>query len=144
VADCVEGGVCGPNPTKRVLKASNEWPACTLFLAVAITAYIYLKFYHWANNGGNYPDGFYNSMIDDKDGHLPSPLIMFTCTALHHALLEWQKNKGVPLKACKSMLEADRPDCSNYFNYKNDGGKNASCCAAMGRKLSTLPGVADT
>jgi hypothetical protein len=74
-------------------------------------------------------------MIDDKDGHIPSPLIMFTCTVLHHALLEWQKNKGVHPKASKSKLKADRPDRSNYFNCKNDGGKITSCCAVMGRKL---------
>jgi len=91
-----------------------------------------------------YADGFYNSMINDKDGHIPSPLIMFTCTALHHALLEWQKNKGVHPKASKSKLKADRPDRSNYFNHKNDGGKIASCCAETGRKLLTSPGVADT
>jgi len=83
-------------------------------------------------------------MIDDKDSHIPLPLIMFTCTALRHAVLEWEKNKGVHPKASKSKLKEDRPDCSNYFNYKNDGGKNASCCAAMGRKVLTLPGVADT
>jgi hypothetical protein len=70
-------------------------------------------------------------MIDDKDGHIPSPLIMLTCTALRHALLEWQKNKGVHPKASKSKLKADRPDCSNYFNEKNDSGKNASCCGAQ-------------
>ena len=83
-------------------------------------------------------------MINDKDGHIPSPLIMFTCTALRHALLEWQRNKGAHLKASKSKLKADRVDPSNYFNYKNDGGKNASCSAAIGRKLLTSPGFADT
>jgi len=83
-------------------------------------------------------------MIDDKDGHIPSPLIMFTCTALRHALREWQKNKGVHPKASKSKLNADRPDRSNYFNCKNDSGKIASCCAVTGRKLLTLPGIADT
>jgi len=83
-------------------------------------------------------------MINDKDCHIPSPLIMFTCTALRHALLEWQKNKGVYPKASNSKLKADRPDRSNYFNYKNDSGNNASCCAATGRKLLTSPGVADT
>jgi len=114
------------------------------FLAEAIPQFIYTTFYHWANNRGKYADGFYNSMIDDKDGHIPSPLIMFTCTAMCHALLEWQKNKGVHPKASKSKLNADRPDRSNYFNYKNEGDENASCCAAMGRKLFTSPGVADT
>jgi hypothetical protein len=83
-------------------------------------------------------------MIDDKDCHIPSPLVMFTCTALRHTLLKWQKNKGVHLKASKSMLKADRPDRSNYFNCKNDGGEIVSCCAVMGRKLLTSPGVADT
>jgi len=67
-------------------------------------------------------------MINDKDGHIPSPLIMFPCTALRHALLEWQKNKGVHPKVFKSKLKVERHDCSNYFNHKNDGGKNASCC----------------
>jgi len=83
-------------------------------------------------------------MIDDKDGHIPSPLIMCTCTALRHALLEWQKNKGVHLKAFKSKRKADRPDCSNYFICKNEGGKIVSCCTVTGRKLLTLPGMADT
>ena len=89
---------------------------------------MYIKFYYWANNPGKYADGFYNSMLNDKDGHIASPLIMFTCTALRHALLEWQKNKAVHPKASKSMLKADRPDRSNNFNHKNDGGKNASYC----------------
>jgi len=83
-------------------------------------------------------------MINDKDGHILSPLIMFTCTASRHALLEWQTNKGVYPKASKLKLKADRPDCSNYFNHKNDIDKIASCCAVMGRKLLTSPGVADT
>jgi hypothetical protein len=66
-------------------------------------------------------------MIDNKDGHIPSPLIMFTRTALRHALLEWQKNKGVQPKASKSKLNANRPDRSNYFNCKNEVGK-IECC----------------
>jgi len=83
-------------------------------------------------------------MINDKDGHIPSPLIMFTCTTLRHALLEWQKNKGVHAKTSKSKLKADRPDRSNYFNHKTDGGKIAFCCAVTGRKLLTSPCVANT
>jgi len=83
-------------------------------------------------------------MIDNNDSHIPSPLIMFTCTALCHALLEWQKNKGVHPKAPKSKLKADRPDRSNYFNCKNDGGRIVSCCGVTGRKLLTSPGVVDT
>jgi hypothetical protein len=114
------------------------------FLAEALLVCIYIKSYHWANNRGKYADGFYNSIIDDKEGHIPSPLIMFTCIALRHALLEWQKNKSVHPKASKSKLKVDRPYRSNYYNYKNDGGKIASCCAATGRKLLTSPGIADT
>jgi len=96
------------------------------------------------NNRSKHADGFYISMINDKDGHIRSPLIMFTFTTLRHALMEWQKNKGVYLNASKSKLKADTPDRSNYFNHKNDGGKIASCCAVTGRKLLTSPGVADT
>ena len=114
------------------------------FLAKAIPQFIYIKFYHWVNNHGKYADGFYNSMIDNKDGHVPSPLIMFTCATLRHALLEWQKNNGVHPKASKSKLKADRPDCPNYLKYKNDNGDNISCCTATGHKLLTSPGVADT
>jgi len=105
---------------------------------------MYNRLYHRANNRGKYADGFYNSMINDKDGNIPSPLIMFTCTALRHALLEWQKNKGVHPKASESKVKADRPDRSDYFNQKNDGGKIASCCTVTGHKLLTSPGVADT
>jgi len=113
------------------------------FLVETILQFIYIKFYHQANICGKYADGFYNSMIDSKDGHIPSPLSMVTCTALHYALVEWQKNKGVHPKTSKSKLTEDRPDCSNSINYKNDGGKNASSGAAMGRKLLTSPGIAD-
>jgi len=91
-----------------------------------------------------YADGFYNSMIDDKDGHIPSPLIMFTCTLLRHAPLEWQRKKGVYPKPSKTNLKADRPDHSNYFNYNNDAGKIASSCTVTGRKLLTSHGIADT
>jgi len=30
VAECVEGGVHGPNPMQRESKAANKWPASTL------------------------------------------------------------------------------------------------------------------
>ena len=83
-------------------------------------------------------------MIDEKDGHIPLPLIMFTSTALRHALLERQTNKSVPIKASNLKLKMNRPVRLNYFNYKNNSGKNPSCCAAMGHKLLTSPRVADT
>jgi hypothetical protein len=83
-------------------------------------------------------------MIRGKDCHIPLPLIMFICTALRHALLEWEKNKGVHPKAFKSNLNADSSDCLKYFNYKNEGGKIVFYCAATGRKLGTSPGISHT
>jgi len=113
-------------------------------LPEAISQCIYIEFYHRADNHSKDADRFHNSMTDNKDGCIPSPLIMFTCTALCHALLEWQKYKGVHPQASKSKLKGDRPNHSNYFNYKIAGGKNTSCGAAMGCKLLSLPGIADT
>jgi hypothetical protein len=63
-------------------------------LAEAILQIIYMKFHHQANNRCKFADGFCDSMIDNKDGHIPLPLIMFTCAALHHALLELQRLKA--------------------------------------------------
>jgi hypothetical protein len=83
-------------------------------------------------------------MNNDKDRDIPWQLIMFRCTALRHALLAWQKNKGVNPKASKSKLKPPRPDCSNYINHNNDSGKITSSCAVTGRRLFTSPFVADT
>jgi len=58
------------------------------FLAEAILGFIYITLYHLANNRGKYAERFYNSMIDNKEGHIPLPQIMLTFTALRHALLE--------------------------------------------------------
>jgi hypothetical protein len=109
-----------------------------------ILQFIYIKFYPQANNRSKYADRFYNSIIDDKNGHIYSPINMFTCTAFLRALLQWQKNQGVHPQASKSMLTADRPDRLNYFNYKNVSSTIASCCTATGHRLITLPGFADT
>jgi hypothetical protein len=68
---------------------------------------------------------------------------MFPCTTLRHAPLVWQNTKGVHPKASKSTLKVNRPDRSKYFNYNNDGGKNAFCCAATGHKMLTWLGDAD-
>jgi len=114
------------------------------FLGETMPWCIYIKLHCRVYNRGKYADGFSNSMIDDKNSYIPSPLIMFTCTTLRHAPLVWQKNNGFHLKASKSKLKADRPEPSKYFNYKNDCGKNASCCATTGCKLLVLLGGADT
>jgi hypothetical protein len=110
----------------------------------ALRGIINIKYYHRAKNCGKYADGFYYFMIDIMDSHIPSPLILFTCTELRHVSLELQRNKGDHLEDSKSKLNADRPDRSNYFNYKNNRGRNPSCCTAMHRKLITSPGVAVT
>jgi hypothetical protein len=85
---------------------------------------IYIKFFHRANNRGKYADGFYNFMISDTDGSIPAPLLIFTCTALRHALLEWKRNGGAAPKVKKSKLDPPvKQDPSKFFNYKNDGGR---------------------
>jgi len=113
------------------------------FQAEVILPTIDFKFHYQANNRSNNADGFYHSIINDKDGSIPLPLIMFAWTAFCHTLVEWQTNKRIHLKASKSTLKADRPDHANCFNYKNDGGKITSCCIVTGDKLLTSPGVAD-
>jgi len=87
VAECVEGGLRCPNPTQKLSKAANKWPAFTLHLAEAILGYIYMKFYRPANNPSKDADGISNSLIDDRDVHIRFPLIMFTCTTSRHAFL---------------------------------------------------------
>jgi hypothetical protein len=75
------------------------------FLATGIPGFSYIKFYHQTNNPGKYADGLNNSMINNKDEYIPSPLIIYTCTVLRPVLLEWQKKKRVHLKASKSKLK---------------------------------------
>jgi hypothetical protein len=82
-----------------MLLTHGQRPLC--FMPEAIAGYIYIKLYHRVNNRGQYADGFYNCIFGDNNGHILLPLIMFTCTELSHALLEWQKNKSVHPKASK-------------------------------------------
>jgi len=126
----------------RKLLTNGQCPP--YFLPEALLQLISIKFLHWTNNRGKYGDGFDNSIVDNKDHHLPSTLIMFTCTALRHALLQCQKSKGVHPRGSKSKLEAGRPDRSNNFNYNNNSAINVFCTAATGCKLFTWPGVAAT
>jgi len=63
--------------------------------------------YDRANNRCKYTDGFHNSIIDNKDSHIPLPLVMFSFTTLRHALVEWQKNNAVHLKGTKSMQSGE-------------------------------------
>jgi len=79
----------------------------------AIRGYIYLKLTHQVNSWSQLAYGLYNCMIDDNDGHIPLPLVMFTCTTMRHALQKWKQNNGVPVKASKSMQKSDRLESSN-------------------------------
>jgi hypothetical protein len=108
--ESVEGGVHSPNPTQGESKAANNWQGSIYFLMGPIPRMFHIKFYHCGNNRGMYADRFDDSMIYNKEGHIPSPLIMLTCTALRHAFLEWQMKNGVHPKASKSKLNADRLD----------------------------------
>jgi hypothetical protein len=109
-----------------------------------IPRFILTKLYHRANIRRKYAAGFYNSIMNDRDGHIPLPQIMFTCTMLRVALLEWQTNEGVHSKSSKSKLTAERPDHWKNFDHQNSSGKIACCFCMTGRKLLTLPGVAVT
>ena len=113
------------------------------FLAESIPELSYIKLYHSANHWIKCFDGFNYILLDGKNSYTPSPSIMFTHTALGHGLLEWDRNKDNHLNASQSQLNVDRPDCSNYFNYKNEGSSNTSCRARMSCKLSTSTSIAD-
>jgi len=84
------------SPWHSDIRTSNQ---LNKFLAEVLPRFMYLTFYHRAKNLSKYADGFYHSMIDNKDGHIPLPLIKITCTGLRYALLEWQKIQGVHPKA---------------------------------------------
>jgi hypothetical protein len=104
------------------------------FLPEVIPKLIYVKIYHPGKNCSKYAVGCKNSMIDNEDGHIPSALIMFTCTTLCHTLLQCQRNTCLHPKGSKSKLKEDRGDDSNYFNMRNYSDKKTSCCAATERK----------
>jgi len=63
------------------------------FLAQVLPGCIYIQFYHWQNIPGQYADALYNSKIDDREEHIPAPLIIFSCTLLRQHLLEGQKKE---------------------------------------------------
>jgi hypothetical protein len=90
------------------------------FLSGTVALHIDNTYSPLENNWVKSAEGFPYSMIDDKDCDIPLPLIMYTCTALHHALLVWQQHQGVRPKVGKSKLKADSLDSSNYINYMND------------------------
>jgi hypothetical protein len=129
-----------PRECRKLL--TNSQPP-QYFLADAILGFIYIQIHHPAIHHGKNWDLFNVSLIDDRDSDIPSPLIMYTCTGLHHAPPEWQTNKVDHSKVSKSKRTVDRPDHSYCFIYMNDGGKNAPCCIVMGHKQLTSPGVAD-
>ena len=96
------------------------------FLTEAVPNFIYIKFFRRSNSRGKYADGFYNFMIADKEGQIPTPLIIYTCAAFRHSLLEWEKNGGAPPKARSKLETQAKQNPATYFNYKNDGGSTPS------------------
>ena len=55
---------------------------------------------------------------------MPIMLVVLTCTALYHALKEWEKNGAVPLQK-PDIIGASgrkREDWEYFFNRLNDGG----------------------
>jgi hypothetical protein len=91
IAKCVEGGIYTVQIQRREFRKLLANGQHQLdFLAEAIPRFIYIEFYHQANNRIKYADGFHNSMIDGKDGQITSPQILVTCNPLSHALREWQ------------------------------------------------------
>jgi hypothetical protein len=138
----VEGGVRSPNPLQTELKPPTNGQHPLYILAEVKWWYIYTTFHHQVNISSEFADRFCNSMIDDKDSHIPLPQIIFSFPMLSHAFLDWLKNNSVHRKASKSKLKSGRPDLFNYFNSMNVGGKNASCCGAMGPKLICLAVIA--
>jgi len=105
--------------------------------------FIDINFYHRVNYRYKYADRFYNFMIDDNHGYIPSRLIMSLCTVLRHALQHYHRKKGVPPKASKSTLKANGSEHSNYLNYQKEDGNTASCCTATHRKVWTSPNISD-
>jgi len=71
----------------RKLQTDGQHPL--YFRVEAIPQFVHITLYHGANNRSKLADVFYNSMSDGKDGHIPLLLIMITCAALRHPLVEW-------------------------------------------------------
>ena len=92
------------------------------FLAEAIPNFIYIKFFHRSNSRGKYADGFYNFMVADEGGQIPTPLVLYTCTAFRHSLLEWERNSGAPPTVRSKLEVTTKQNPANYFNYTNDSG----------------------
>ena len=58
---------------------------------------------------------------------VPAVLVVLTCTALYHALREWEKNGGAPpqkplVDTVEAAGGARREEWEYHFNRLNDGG----------------------
>lgn len=55
---------------------------------------------------------------------MPVVLVVLTCTALYHALKEWEKNKAAPPQKPETIESSGRKreEWEYYFNRLNDGG----------------------
>ena len=55
---------------------------------------------------------------------MPVVLVVLTCTALYHALKEWEKNGAAPPQKPETVEAGGRrrEEWEYYFNRLNDGG----------------------
>ena len=59
---------------------------------------------------------------------MPAVLVVLTCTTLHHALKEWEKNGRVQLQKPETVETTGgkkKGEWEYYFNRLNDGGESA-------------------
>ena len=96
------------------------------FLAEEIPQYIYYQFFKRQRKRGRHAEGFHHWMREK----VPAVLVILTCTALHHALKEWEKNGGSPPQksdAVEATRGKKKEEWEYYFNRLNDGGEFFLC-----------------
>ena len=90
------------------------------FLAEENPQYIFYQFFKRQRKCGKHADGFHHWMREK----MPMVLVVLTCTALYHALMEWEKNKAAPLQKPDTIESSGwkRGEWEYYFTQLNDGG----------------------
>jgi hypothetical protein len=63
--------------------------------------------------------------------NVPAVLVVLTCTALYHALKEWERNGGAPPVHKQDASDAGEKkragEWEYFFNRLNDGGEFSHC-----------------
>ena len=94
------------------------------FLAEEIPQYIYYQFFKRQRKRGRHAESYHHWMREK----VPAVLVVLTCTALHHALKEWEKNGGVQPQKPETVETTggkNKEEWEYYFNRLNDGGESA-------------------